>query len=58
MNPDECLNRDTKQAMRKQRPRDQREMMGNVRSHLYRRKKQPEVVKRFFDEEHVRYAAS
>jgi len=58
LNPDECLNQDTKQAMRKTRPRDQREMMSNVRSHLHRRKKQPQVVKRFFDEDHVRYAAA
>lgn len=58
LNPDECLNQDTKQAMRKTRPRDQGEMMGNVRSHLRRRKKQPEVVKRFFQERHVRYAAA
>jgi hypothetical protein len=32
-------------------------MMSKVRSHLRRRQKQPEVVKRFFHEEHVRYAA-
>jgi transposase len=58
LNPDECLNQDTKQAMRKHRPRDQQEMMGNVRSHLHRRKKQPAIVKRFFQEKHVRYAAA
>lgn len=58
LNPDECLNQDTKQAMRKNRPRDQREMMSNVRSHLHRRKKQPAVVQRFFHEKHVRYAAA
>lgn len=58
LNPDECLNQDTKQAMRKVRPRDQREMMSNVRGHLHRRKKQPAVVRRFFQEKHVRYAAT
>jgi transposase len=58
LNPDECLNQDTKQAMRKHRPRDRQEMMGNVRSHLHRRNKQPDVVKRFFHEKHVRYAAA
>jgi transposase len=58
LNPDECLNQDTKQAMRKARPRDQREMMSNVRSHLQRRQKQPQVVTRFFRERHVRYAAA
>ena len=58
LNPDECLNQDTKQAMRKRRPRDRDEMMTNVRGHLRRRQKQPDVVRRFFDEEHVRYAAA
>jgi transposase len=58
LNPDECLNQDTKQAMKKNRPRHQREMIGNVRSHLRRRQKQPQVVKRFFQEQHVRYAAA
>jgi transposase len=58
LNPDECLNQDTKQAMKKHRPRHQREMIDNVRSHLRRRQKQPELVQRFFQEEHVRYAAA
>ena len=58
LNPDECLNQDTKQALKKNRPRYQWEMIGNVRSHLRRRQKQPQVVKRFFQEKHVRYAAA
>ncbi|MFM7184595.1 MAG: transposase, partial [Planctomycetota bacterium] len=29
LNPDELLNQDTKQAMRRQRPRDQSHMMAN-----------------------------
>ena len=58
LNPDELLNQDTKQAMRQCRPADQREMMGRVRGHLHRRQKQPQVVKRFFEERHVRYAAA
>ena len=58
LNPDECLNQDTKQAMKKTRPRHQQEMIGKVRSHLRRRQKQPQVVKRFFEEKHVRYAAA
>lgn len=57
LNPDECLNQDTKQAMKKVTPRDQAEMIGRVRSHLHRRQREPEVVKRFFQEKHVRYAA-
>jgi len=58
LNPDECLNQDTKQAMKKHRPRHQDELLENVRSHLRRRQKQPQVVRRFFQEEHVRYAAA
>lgn len=58
LNPDECVNQDTKQAMRKQRPRNAEQMAEGVRGHLRRRQRQPEVVKRFFNEEHVRYAAA
>lgn len=58
LNPDELLNQDTKQAMRKCRPADQREMMDNVRGHLRSRQNRPDVVRRFFHEEHVRYAAA
>jgi transposase len=57
LNPDECVNQDTKQAMRRSRPQDTQEMIAGVRSHLKRRQKQPDVVKRFFQEKHVRYAA-
>jgi hypothetical protein len=41
LNPDECVNQDTKQAMKKHRPRDQGQLIGAVRSHLSRRQKQP-----------------
>lgn len=58
LNPDELLNQDTKQAMKKHRPRDQKELLGQVRGHLRGRKKRPEVVRSFFQEEHVRYAAA
>lgn len=58
LTPDELLDQDTKQAMRPCRPSDQREMMGRVRSHLRSRQKQPQVVRRFFQEQHVRYAAA
>ena len=58
LNPDELLNQDTKQAMRRQRPRDQSHMMANARAHLRRRQNQPGVVRNFFEEEHVRYAAA
>jgi transposase len=58
LNPDELLNQDTKQAMRRQRPRDQSHMMANARAHLRRRRNQPRVVRNVLEEEHVRYAAA
>jgi len=54
LNPDELLNQDTKQAMRQKRPRDQSQMMTNARAHLRRRQNQPQIVRNFFEEEHVR----
>ncbi len=57
LNPDECLNQDTKQAMRRHRPRHEREMISKLRGHLSRRQKQPGIVKKFFHERHVSYAA-
>ena len=56
LNPDELLNQDTKQAMR--RPRDQSQMIANARSHLRCRQKQPGVMRNFFEEEHVQYAVA
>jgi transposase len=58
LNPDELLNQDAKQAMRRTRPRDQSQMIANTRSHLRKRQKQPHVVRNFFQEKHVRYAAA
>ena len=58
LNPDELLNQDVKtNALGKSRPRDKVEMMATVRSHLYRRQKQPQVIQNLFLEKHVRYAA-
>ena len=58
LNPDELLNQDVKtNALGKSRPHDRVEMMATVRSHLYRRQKQPQVIKNLFLEKHVRYAA-
>jgi transposase len=58
LNPDELLNQDAKQAMRETRPFDQVQMMDQLRGHLRSRQHQPAVIKRFFDEQHVRYAAA
>ncbi len=58
LNPDELLNQDVKSnALGRQRPHDQHEMIGNVRRYLWNRQRQPSVVKNFFQEKHVRYAA-
>ena len=58
LNPDELQKQDVKtNAHGRRRPKDQPEMINNVRSYLRSTQKQPGVVKRYFDEEHVRYAA-
>lgn len=58
LNPDEMLNQDVKSnAVGRKRPRNQSEMVRNVRSFLHRRQKQPEMVKRYFQGKQVRYAA-
>jgi transposase len=58
LNPDELLNHDVKaNAVGRKRARNKREMMQNIRCHLRRRQRQPDVVQRFFHEKHVAYAA-
>jgi transposase len=58
LNPDELLNHDVKaNAVGRKRPKTKVEMIQNVRRHLRRRQRQPEVIKRFFQEKHVVYAA-
>jgi len=44
-------------AQGRKRPGNADEMIGNVRAYLRRRQRQPKVVKAYFEEEHVRYAA-
>ena len=59
LNPDELLNQDVKtNALGKSRPRTRDEMMASVRCHLFRRQKQPQVIKNLFKEQYVRYAAA
>lgn len=59
LNPDEMLNHDVKaNAVGRKRPRTQSQMMRTMRTHLERRRKDPEQVKRYFHEESVRYAAA
>lgn len=58
LNPDELLNQDVKtNGLGKSRPTNRTELMAIVRSHLYRRQKQPQVITNLFREKHVCYAA-
>ena len=59
LNPDEMLNQDVKSnAVGKRRPRNQPQMMRTVRNYLERRRRNPQLVRRYFHEESVRYAAA
>ncbi len=58
LNPDEMLNQDVKSnALGRQRARNQSELIANTRGYLRSRQRQPNVVKKYFQEKHVRYAA-
>jgi transposase len=58
LNPDELLNHDVKSnAVGRQRPEDQSQMIEQVRSYLRSTQRQPGVVMKYFQEEHVAYAA-
>jgi transposase len=59
LNPDEVLNQDIKtNAVGRNRARNVSELMGHVRSFLRSRQRCPYIVRRYFQEEHVRYAAA
>jgi hypothetical protein len=58
LNPDELLNQDVKSnALGRQRPQDAQEMVDSVRSYLWQTRRRPEIVRAYFRQEHVRYAA-
>ena len=58
LNPDELLNQDVKvNAVGRSRPRDLAEMETNVRSYLRRTQSRPAIIRRYFEERHVQYAA-
>jgi transposase len=58
LNPDEMVNQDVKtNAVGRKRPRTQPQLMQTVRRYLERRRANPELVKRYFHEPSVRYAA-
>ena len=59
LDPDEMLNQDVKtNAVGKRRARSQGQMMRTMRGYLNKRRRDPELVKRYFHEESVRYAAA
>jgi transposase len=58
LNPDELLNQDVKtNAAGRRRPKDQTQLLANVRGYLRSTQRQPAVVRSYFQESHVRYAA-
>ena len=59
LNPDELVNNDVKSnALGRKRPRTQKQMIRHIRQHMHKRKNDPALVRRFFQEESVRYAAA
>ena len=59
LNPDEVLNQDvTSNAVGRKRPHSLGEMMSPIRWFLRRRLRSPELVRSYFRETHVRYAAA
>jgi transposase len=58
LNPDEMLNNDVKSnAVGRRRAKSQPELVENVRGFLRSRQRQPQIVKHYFHEQSVRYAA-
>ena len=59
LNPDELLNQDIKSnAVGRKRAYNLSELLKNVRSFLFSRKRQPYKVRQYFLKENVRYAAA
>lgn len=59
LNPDEYLNQDVKSnALGRTRPRDQRQMMRQLRTYLRATQARPDVVQNYFHAQPVRYAAA
>jgi transposase len=58
LNPDELLNQDVKtNAVRKKRAANKEELKRNLLGYLRGRQKRPDLVRRYFQAQHVRYAA-
>lgn len=59
LNPDEELNNDVKSnAVGRKRAKNQEELLNNTKSHLRSRRRRPDIIRNFFKEKHVRYAAA
>lgn len=59
LNPDELLNQDVKSnALGRQRPADLGQMLHLTRTYLRSTQRRPDVVRSYFQEKHVRYAAA
>lgn len=59
LNPDEILNQDVKSnAVGRRRATTKAELKANLRGYLRSTQRQPHIVRSFFHEEHVRYAAA
>jgi transposase len=59
LNPDELVNNDVKSnALGRQRPVNQQQMMHLTRTYLRNTQRRPDIVRNYFEEEHVRYAAA
>lgn len=58
LNPDELLNHDVKSnALGRRRPANLAEMTRDLRTYLRSTQRRPDIVKNYFQEEHVQYAA-
>ena len=58
LNPDEMLNNDVKSnALGRRRPANKAEMVADLRRYLRSTQKRPYIIRSYFQEEHVRYAA-
>jgi transposase len=58
LNPDEMLNQDVKSnSVGRNRAHHQNELLSHVRGYLRSRQRQPEMVRNYFKEKHVQYAA-
>ncbi len=59
LNPDELINNDVKNnAVGRRRARTPNELEDNMRSYFRSTQNQPQIVKAYFQEESVRYAAA